>query len=302
MLNTILKTTNLTKRYGQQLALDNVNIEINRGEIYGLIGLNGAGKTTFMRAICGLIQPTSGEIELFGGTGAKALAEGRRRIGQLIESPQIYPNMTAAGNLEMQRTVAGVPGKANVARILKVVGLEGTGRKKAKDFSLGMRQRLAIGMALISNPELLILDEPVNGLDPKGIMEVRELMRSLAQEHGITLIVSSHLLDELAHVATSFGIINGGKLIKQLSAQQLSEESRRYIRLLTPDPAAATAALAEKMQIKDLKATSKNEIRIYEKTDQTADINKMLINEGIEVEGIIREDQQLEDYFVDIIA
>jgi ABC-2 type transport system ATP-binding protein len=302
MSEYVLRTKGLSKRYGSQMALDNVGVEIRRGSIYGLIGLNGAGKSTFMRSVCGLITPTAGEVELFGRTGSAAMADGRRRIGQLIESPALYPNMSAAENLEMQRLVSGVPGKSRIDEILSVVGLEGAGRKKSKNFSLGMRQRLALGVALISNPEFLILDEPVNGLDPKGIIEMRELMRRLAEDRGITLLVSSHLLDELAHVATHFGIINQGRLIKQLSAEELAQDSRRYIRIVTDDVPGATALLTQNFAVRDFRAVSAGELRVYEQLERVAEMNAAMNAAGLRVSGIGVKEQELEDYFVGLIS
>ncbi|HYF94321.1 MAG TPA: ATP-binding cassette domain-containing protein [Symbiobacteriaceae bacterium] len=300
MSEYVLRTRNLSKRYGDAYAIDNVSVEIKRGQIYGLIGLNGAGKTTFMRAVTGLTPLTSGEVELFGQTGEGALQRARRRIGQSIETPALYPNLTAEENLEIQRIIGGVPDKGAIIKTLEVVGLADTGKKKAKNFSLGMKQRLALATALITNPEFLILDEPVNGLDPKGIIEMRELMRRLAQERGLTLLVSSHLLDELAQVATHYGIIHRGRLVKQLSAAELALETRQHIRITAKDAARAMALLKEHFGVKDCQAVSANELWVREQIGRTGEMNTLLVTHGIVVESIGVSEQRLEEYFVSL--
>ena len=203
MSDYVLRTRAMSKKYGNSFALENVSLDIKRGHVYGLIGLNGAGKTTFMRGVMGLITLTAGEVELFGKMGKRELEWNRRRIGQCIESPAINPNMTAEQNLNVQRIMAGVTDKDAVGKALKTVGLEDTGKKNSKDFSYGMKQRLAIATALISNPEFLILDEPANGFDPKGIIEMRSLLLCLNQKQGLALLVSSHLHEKNHHSVTT---------------------------------------------------------------------------------------------------
>jgi ABC-2 type transport system ATP-binding protein len=223
MNQTIVKTSHLSKKYGERYAVEDVNLEIKRGQIYGLIGQNGAGKTTFIRLLTGLIAPTDGEIELFGQHGAD-LGQARARVGSIVETPSLFPNMTAVENMETQRRLAGFH-TDNISEMLELCGVADTGRKKVKDFSLGMRQRLALALALLTEPEFIILDEPINGLDPKGIVENREMLKRLAAEQGITILISSHILSELALLATHYGIIHEGRLIKQISARQLRAES-----------------------------------------------------------------------------
>ncbi|CAM4496776.1 ABC-2 type transport system ATP-binding protein [Paenibacillus endophyticus] len=300
MSEYVLRTRDISKKYGGAYAINNVSIEIKRGQIYGLIGLNGAGKTSFMRVVCGLVSPSSGELELFGQTGEKELQRGRRRIGQSIETPAIYPNLTAVQNLEIQRIISGVPDKNAITKTLEIVGLADTGNKKAKNFSLGMRQRLALAIALIPNPEFLILDEPANGLDPRGIIETRELLRRLARERGLTLLVSSHLLDELAQVATHYGIIDKGRLIKQLSADELALESRQHIRIITKDAAKAIALLKENFGVTDCQAVSANELWVREQIERTGEMNTLLVRHGIVVESIAVTEQKLEEYFLNL--
>jgi ABC-2 type transport system ATP-binding protein len=300
MNDYVLRTNGISKKYGDVYALKNVNIEIKRGQIYGLIGQNGAGKTTLMRAVMGLIFLSEGEIELFGKTGKTGLQEQRQKIGQSIESPALYPNATAEQSLEIQRIISNNPDKSVIKKTLELIGLADVGRKKTKDFSLGMKQRLALGQALINKPEFIILDEPANGLDPKGIIETRELLRHLAHDEGITLLVSSHLLDELSQVATHYGIIDKGRLIKQLSAEELANEARQYIRIITTQTAEASAMLEKKLSVKDYQIVSPKELRVYEQTDKTGAINTMLVQGGITVEGIGASGQNLEEYFVNL--
>jgi ABC-2 type transport system ATP-binding protein len=301
MNDYVLRTTGLSKKYGYTCALQDVNIEIRRGQIYGLIGQNGDGKTTLMRAVTRLISVSDGEIELFGKRGEHNLQAERSKIGQIIETPAFYPNMTATQNLEIQRIISGRPYRGTVKRCLEKVSLTDAGQKKVRDFSLRMKQRLSLAMALISKPELLILDEPINGLDPKGIVDTRKLLRHLAQDKGITIMLSSHSLDELSQVATHYGIIDNGRLIRQLSAAELTRESCHSIRLVIGGEIEKTVRLLkEGFDIVNLEAVSRNELRIYEKINQTMDITRFLVQHGIGVESISINKQRLEEYFVNL--
>jgi ABC-2 type transport system ATP-binding protein len=297
MSDAILRTRALSKRYASAFAIENVDVDIRRGQIYGLIGLNGAGKTTFMRVVTGLVFQTRGEVELFGRTGTAALQAGRCRTGQSIETPAIYPHMTAVENLEVQRIVAGVRDRTATRRTLEVVGLTDTRGKAARNFSLGMKQRLALAIALIAEPEFLVLDEPANGLDPVGIIEMRDLMRRLASERGITLLVSSHQLDELARVATHYGIIHQGRLVRQLSAADLAAESRQYLRIVTGEPVRAAALLTQHFSVTDFESVA-GELRVYEQTDRAGAINALLVREGIVIEAIGVTERRLEEFFL----
>jgi ABC-2 type transport system ATP-binding protein len=301
MSDYILRTKNISKKYGDSYALENVCVDIKRGQIYGLIGLNGAGKSTFMRAVMGLISLNHGEIELFGETSKLALARGRQRIGQCIETPALYPNMTAVENLEAHRIMSGVSDKSIVNKTLDVVRLAYTGKKKTKNFSLGMKQRLAIAIALITDPEFLILDEPANGLDPEGIIEIRELLRHFAIKRNLTILISSHLLDELSQIATHYGVIDHGRLVKQLSMEELELESRRYVKIITNDSIRAIKILKENFGITDCQKVSAKEIRVFEQVGRTGELNTMLVQNGIVVESIGATEQRLEDYFVNLI-
>lgn len=298
MSETILKATNVSKIYGKHKALDKVSIEIKRGVIYGLIGENGAGKSTFMRVVMGLITMNEGEIELFGESSAKGLQRVRRKMGQSIETPALYPELTARENLRVQAANGGVS-EREIDDLLQLMNLGHTGRKKAKNFSLGMRQRLAIASTLMTNPEFLILDEPTNGLDPSGMVEMREIIQRLVTERGITVLLSSHLLDELSQIATHYGILHEGKLINELSREELARETRQYIELETTEVEKAVAVLDE-LGIKDYEVINRTEMNIYERLDDVAAINRSLVLADVNVSRIGTTRQKLEDYFLQL--
>lgn len=292
---TVLKATGITKKYGAAKALDKVSIEIKRGMIYGLIGENGAGKSTFMRTIMGLISIDEGSIELFGTTDLQAA---KRRMGQSIETPALYPELTARDNLRIQAANGGVSDR-EIEDLLKMMRLENTGKKKAKNFSLGMRQRLAIANALITNPEFLILDEPTNGMDPAGMAEMREIIQRLVKERGITVLLSSHLLDELSQIATHYGILHEGHLIKELSKEELAQESRQFIRIDTSATEQAVTVL-DSLGYRDYFVQSSRVIQLFEGIDQVAAINQALVEAKVPVDGIHLVGQKLEDYFLQL--
>jgi len=298
MSETILKATNVSKIYGKDKVLDKVSIEIKRGMIYGLIGENGAGKSTFMRTIMGLISIDEGDIELFGKTGIKGLQQARRKMGQSIETPALYPELTARGNLRVQAANGGVS-EREIDDLLYLMNLSHTGKKKAKNFSLGMRQRLAIASTLITNPEFLILDEPTNGLDPSGIVEMREIIQRLVKERGITVLLSSHLLDELSQIATHYGILHDGELINELSKEELARETRQYIELETTEVQKAVVVI-EEIEIQDYEVINGTEINIYERLDDVAFINQSLVLANVKISRIGTTRQKLEDYFLQL--
>ncbi|MDT2674205.1 ATP-binding cassette domain-containing protein [Enterococcus dongliensis] len=291
----VLKATNVTKLYGQAKALDNVSLEIKRGMIYGLIGENGAGKSTFMRTIMGLISVDKGEIELFQSTN---LQKARRRMGQSIETPALYPELSAKDNLKIQAANGGVSDR-EVDDLLKLMRLEHTGKKKTKNFSLGMRQRLAIASTLITNPEFLILDEPTNGMDPAGIVEMREIILRLVKERGMTVLLSSHLLDELSQIATHYGILHKGRLIKELSKEELSRESRQFVKIESPNVEKVVRVL-DQLGYTDYHVQSNQVVQLFEGINQIPLLTRSLVEAGIEVEGVHAQGQKLEDYFLQI--
>lgn len=296
-----IKTINITKKYKGKLAVNNVNMTVNKGEIYGLIGKNGAGKTTLIRMITGLIHSTNGEVEILGKSG-KELDDERKCIGSIVESPSFYGNLTARENLEISRRVRGIPDKACIDNVLELLNLKDTGKKKVKDFSLGMRQKLGIANALLGNPKILILDEPINGLDPVNIVKVRELLKKINREKNITIIISSHILEELSEMATCYGIVNDGVLLEEISAKDLRENCKQYIQIQVDDVKKATVVLEQRANIKNYKVIDSNLINIYECLDNTEMINRCLIEEGVGVKGIKANEQKLEDYFMKVIG
>ena len=227
----VLETNALTKQYKNFTALNGLTMHIPKGSIYGFVGRNGAGKTTLIRLICGLQEPDSGSYRIYGIKNTDPqIVRSRRRMGAVVETPSIYLDMNARNNIRQQYQILGIPSENGIDELLQLVGLSDTGNKKAKNFSLGMRQRLGIAIALAGNPDFLVLDEPVNGLDPQGIIEIRELILKLNQQHGITILISSHILDELARLATNYGFIDGGHLLKEMSAEELEKHCRKCIR------------------------------------------------------------------------
>ncbi len=302
MKKVVLKTYNITKKYGEQLAVDNVNMTIKKGDIYGFIGKNGAGKTTLIRLITGLIHKSSGEIELLGVNEENELNKARTMVGSLIESPSLYTNMTARENLEVSRLVRNIPGKKCIDEVLELVGLKDVEKKKVKNFSLGMRQRLGIANALMGNPKLLILDEPINGLDPMGIVEIRELLKKINKEKDMTILISSHILSELSELATTYGIISNGKLIEEITAKQLSEKCRQYIDLKVDDTVRAVILLERELGISDYEVLEDSNIKVFSNLDNVGEVNSLLSRSGIIVESISVKGENLEEYFMNKVG
>ncbi|MGN0483656.1 MAG: ABC transporter ATP-binding protein [Lachnospiraceae bacterium] len=295
----VLKTEHLTKIYNKKKVVNDVSIHVKKGDIYGFIGKNGAGKTTCMRMVAGLAAPNGGEIELFG---SKDVEKHRIRIGTLIEEPGIYPGMTAAENLEVLRRSFGVTEKDRISEVLQMVGLEGVGKKKVKSFSMGMKQRLGIAMALFRNPDFLILDEPINGLDPEGIQQIRQLLLKLNREQDVTIMISSHILGELSKIATTYGIIRSGELVDEFSAEELYDRCRRCQKLVVSDVGLATHTLEEKLQIKDYDVPQDSQIRVFEQLDRAEEINRCLIEAGVNLRESYIAGQDLEGYFMELLG
>ncbi len=287
----ILTTTNLTKIYGKKTAVRDISIHVREGEIYGLIGRNGAGKTTVMRMISGLSKPTSGTYEMNG--------ENKFGVGVLIESPGIYPNMSATENIRLKCIAMGFNSKAYINGLLHTVGLENTGNKNAGSFSLGMRQRLGIALALVGDPKMIVLDEPINGLDPQGIAEVRQTLEKLKADKGITIMISSHILDELGKLADSYGIIHEGKLLDEFTTDDLAHRCGRYVTVKTNDNNRAVAEI-KRLGFSDAAIEKDGTVRINEGLDDTAKINKALIKAGIDVNEIFVNNISLEDYYFSV--
>lgn len=302
-MDYILKTENLTKVYGKTKVVNAVNMHIKKGDIYGFIGKNGAGKTTFMRMVAGLAAPDGGEMELFGKKELeKELEKERRRIGTLIEAPGCYPNLTARDNLEIIRRSFGITNRHTVDEMLEFVGLADAGKKKVKNFSMGMKQRLGIAISLFRNPDFLILDEPINGLDPAGIKEIRDLLVKLNQEKQITILISSHILGELSKVATRYGIIRDGALIEEFTAEELSERCRRCQKLAVDSADKASVILEEKLHIAEYDVPEPGIIRIFGHLEEAARVNRELITGGVEVAESYLAGQDLEGYFMELLG
>lgn len=302
MESIVMEAKGITKKYRQTLALDNVALKLEKGKIYGFIGQNGAGKTTLIRLITGLAFPTGGELSLWGKTGEKELQEQRKRIGSLIEGPALYTNMTAYQNMEVQRIQRGIPDKSIIDKTLKIVGLADTGKKKVRNFSLGMKQRLGIAIALLNTPEFLILDEPINGLDPAGIKEVRNLIKTLNKEYGMTILISSHILEELYNTATDFILIDKGHIIEELSEAELNEKCKQHVEIKTMDPQKAIMVLENKLNTDNFKVMPDNTIQLYDHLDDLETIAAAMAEEKVLVTGLAVTGDTLEDYFLNKIG
>ncbi|HAS06207.1 MAG TPA: bacitracin ABC transporter ATP-binding protein [Eubacterium sp.] len=287
---------NLTKQYGRHRAVDDVNMHIKKGAIYGFIGRNGAGKTTCLKMISGLSTPSYGEIEMFGYKG-KDLQKVRSRVGCLIEAPGLYGNMSAYDNLNIKCKLTGIKKKGYIEELLKTVGLDTVGEKKTKHYSLGMKQRLGIALALVGEPDLLILDEPINGLDPQGIVEVRETIQKLAKERGMTICISSHILEELSKLATDYGIIHNGCLVQELTREELMKKCSERIELTLDNPKQAIPVLDD-MGFNSYQVIDKEHIHIFERLGESASLNMELAKAGIPVKGISITSEELENYFL----
>lgn len=301
MKEVVLKTNNLTKQYNKNVVLDNVNITIKKGDIYGLIGRNGAGKTTLMKIITTLASPTSGTFELFNTSSENdELFDNKKRVGSLIEYPAFYPNLSAYDNLKYYTIQRGIVDKNQINKVLELVNLTGTGKKKVKTFSLGMKQRLGIALAILNSPDFVILDEPINGLDPIGISELRDTFKKLS-DNGITLLISSHILSELYLLANEFGFLENGKLIKELSKEELDLECSKCIVIKTYDSKKVSVLLEKELNTNNYKVINNEEIRVYDYTDDSDKVSDVLVNNKIKIKGFYESGISLEEYFKEII-
>jgi len=301
-MESVLSTNNLCKRYKKQMAVDGVNMHIERGDIYGFVGENGSGKTTVIRLITGLIFPHSGSFELFGTDNrAKEIGKARSRVGAIVESPSIYMNMSAYDNLKTQCAICGITGDEKIRAVLQDVGLEAlySDKKHASNFSLGMRQRLGIAMALLGDPEFLILDEPMNGLDPSGIVGIRELILKLNRERGITFLISSHILTELSLIATKYGIISKGKLIQEITAEQLHRQCAKTTDISADDPKLLAQIVKETVE-NPCEYTSDG-VRLLGELDLTALLSAILAG-GVRILNIQCSQTSFEDYYLSVIG
>ncbi len=299
-MTPVLTANGLTKRYGKFTALDGLTMTVPRGAIYGFVGRNGAGKTTLIRVICGLQAPTSGEYAIYGvDSRDRKIAKSRRRMGAVVETPSIYLDMSAEDNLKQQYRILGLPDFTGVPELLELVGLGDTGKKKARNFSLGMKQRLGIAVALAGDPDFLVLDEPINGLDPQGIIEIRELILKLNRERQITVLISSHILDELSRLATHYGFIDHGRMVREMSAEELEAAARKCMRITVSDTAALALVLDGLGA--EYKILSDNRADVYAKLNVTQ-LTLALAEKGCEVRSIEERDESLESFFVNLVG
>ena len=296
MSEMLLQTRALTKQYGRHRAVDQVSMHIKKGAIYGFIGRNGAGKTTTLRMISGLASPTAGEIELFGCRG-RDLSRIRSRVGCLIEGPGLYGSMSARDNLKMKSMLLGVYKRGYEEELLDIVGLGGVGKKPVKRYSLGMKQRLGIALALVGEPDLLVLDEPINGLDPQGIAEVRDTVLKLIRERNMTILISSHILEELSKIATDYGIIHNGTLLQELTNEELMEKCSERLEVTLDDPERAVPVM-DRLGIKRYQVADREHIYIFERLEESAALNMAFAKAGIPVRGISVTNEELETYFL----
>ena len=294
----LLETKNLTKEFGKFKAVNDVNLHIKRGAIYGFIGRNGAGKTTFLKMISSLSAPSSGEIIMFGKKG-KELIQIRDRIGCLIEAPGLYPNMSAYNNLKIKCIALGYNKKSYIDELLCIVGLESVKNKKVKKFSLGMKQRLGIAMALVGEPDLLVLEEPINGLDPQGIVEIRELILKLNRERRITVLISSHILDELSKLATHYGFIDSGHIVKEMSAAEVEAACRKCVRMEVTN-VSALASLMDEMGV-DYRIISDSCADVYAKLG-VSEIAAKLEAKNCEITSMTEHDESLESFYIGLVG
>ena len=293
----VIQTTGLSKRYKDKWAVDHLDLQVEEGDIYGFIGQNGAGKSTTLKLLCGLASPTQGEVRIFDRPVRDTVA--RRRVGALIEQAGLYPDLSGRENLRLYATLLGLDSpERQMNEILKTVGLPAGEKKPVKHYSMGMKQRLGVGLALLGGPDLLLLDEPINGLDPEGIREMRELLLRLNRERGLTILISSHILGELSKIATRYGIIQDGWMVEQITAEELEQKCADYLHLRAGQPQKAAALLEQKLHLTRWEMRPEGEIRIYEAVDTKA-IGQALAQVGIAVEEMSLHRQDLESYFLE---
>lgn len=298
----ILRTNNLTKVFKEKKVVSDVNMNIKKGEIYGFLGPNGAGKTTVMKLITNLIKPTSGEIEVFGEKLTNSSFEILKRMGTIIEYPVFYDKLTAEENLDLHLEYMGYHDKSAIGNVIDMVNLKNIEGKAVKDFSVGMKQRLGIARAIMTKPEFILLDEPINGLDPIGIKEFRNLFKMLSKEYGMTILISTHILAEIEQMADTIGVIDDGKLIEEVSMNSIRESNLEYIELKTNNIEKAAYVLENSLKMRNFKIMDDNIIRIYEVGISQSEILKNLVSKDVEVEAINRKTSSLEEHFLNILG
>ena len=298
MNNTVIKLRDISKKRGQTEILNHLNMTVYQKDIYGFIGQNGAGKSTTMKIIMSLIKETQGQLELFDSLDNQI---NRSRIGAIIENPAFYPYMTAYENLKYYVQYKGIVEINSIEKVLKMVGLENVRKKKYKNYSLGMKQRLGLALALINNPDLLILDEPLNGLDPQGIVELREILSHLNKKYGITMLISSHILDELEMIATRYGFIHQGQMIEEITAEKLQEKLKKYISIDVENIGLASITLEQKLHTENFKVMDDHTIYLYDFVNESSLVATTLIQEGVILNKMNISNVSLENYYLSLI-
>jgi len=297
----IVRTKQLTRAYGGKEVVSNVNLNIKQGEIYGMLGPNGAGKTTVMKMITNLVKPTAGEIEIFGEQLTNTSYRLLGRMGTIIETPIFYEKLTARDNLELHCEYMGYHNKKSIDEALDLVNLKGIDNKSVKEFSLGMKQRLGIARAIVTRPELLILDEPINGLDPIGIKELRDLFKMLSKQYGITMLISSHILGEIELIADTIAVMNNGKLLQEVSMEQVAKQTTEYIEIKTDESSKAAYVLENYLHISNVRVTDEGQVRIYDCNVPQSELMKTLVLHDVAIEAVHKKKGSLEDYFLSIL-
>ena len=302
MKREVLKITNLTKKYKNTNILNNINLSLEEGKVYGLIGLNGAGKTTLMKIIAGFSKPSEGVISLLGADDEKELCKQRKRIGCFIESPGILDDMTAEENMNLHRIIKGIPNEEIIDELLEIVNLKEVKNQKVKNYSLGTRQRLGIAISLIGNPEFLILDEPINGLDPVAIIEMRNMIKDLAQKRHITILISSHILSELYQLATDYIILHKGEIKELITSEEIDEKCRKHILLTSNEPEKMAYVIEKHLNTTNYVVMPDKSIKLYDFVDEREKIARAFMNEKILITNISCEGDSLEDYFINTVG
>lgn len=300
-MNDVIKTINLTKTYGSKKVVSGVSMNVKKGEIYGFLGPNGAGKTTIIKMLTNLIKPTDGDIEIFGERIDEKSNDILKRIGSIIETPVFYEKLTAKENIELHLEYMGCHDRDAAERALNMVNLKNTGRKKVSEFSLGMKQRLGIARTISTRPELMLLDEPINGLDPIGIKEFRDLFKLLSKEYSTTILISSHILNEIEQMADTIGVINNGVLLEQVSMDSIRGKNTEYTEITIDNCNKAAYIMSNDLNTDNFKVIDGNTIRIYDSKLNQNEISKALILNGVGIESITRKNGSLEDHFIEIL-
>ncbi len=300
-MSYIARTKQLTRMFRGKEAVSNVNLNVRKGEIYGMLGPNGAGKTTVMKMMTNLVKPTAGEIELFGERLTDTSYRLLGRMGTIIETPVFYDKLTARENLDLHCEYMGYHNKKSIDEALELVNLRGIDRKAVKEFSLGMKQRLGIARAIVTKPELLILDEPINGLDPLGIKELRDLFKTLSKQYGITILISSHILGEIELIADTIAVMNDGKLLQEVSMEQVAKQTAEYIEIATNESSKAAYVLENRLRLTNIRVSDDGRIRIYDCRMPQSELMKALVMNDVAIEAIHKKQGSLEDYFMSIL-